>query len=171
MHKKTYFLLFFISLSFLTNGQSIKIGDNFILSKRAYSIYDFQNITALEKWQCVIIDSSNNKDIVYYFVDKKHDTVDISVSQMSYDKNPKFCYSVNDFNLLVKQIGINNTKKILYNNVWIGMSKNNAILSWGKPNDINTTITKNITVEQWVYGDNSNSYLYFTNGKLTAIQN
>ncbi len=53
----------------------------------------------------------------------------------------------------------------------IGMTKKQVIekTSWGKPNDINITITKYGKHEQWVYGQGS--YLYFENGKLTAIQN
>lgn len=41
--------------------------------------------------------------------------------------------------------------------------------SWGEPESVNRTITGNVTHEQWVYGDGN--YLYFTNGKLTSIQN
>ena len=41
--------------------------------------------------------------------------------------------------------------------------------SWGKPDDINTTIGSYGTHEQWVYGNGY--YLYFENGKLTNIQN
>jgi hypothetical protein len=41
--------------------------------------------------------------------------------------------------------------------------------SWGKPDDINRTITAYGTREQWVYG--YRSYLYFDDGILTAIQN
>lgn len=53
--------------------------------------------------------------------------------------------------------------------VSIGMTKSEALASnWGKPNDINRTTTANGTEEQWVF---DGGYLYFTNGKLTAIQN
>ncbi len=52
----------------------------------------------------------------------------------------------------------------------IGMTKEEVLQSsWGKPNDINKTITEYATSEQWVY-DNSN-YLYFEDGILTTIQN
>lgn len=40
--------------------------------------------------------------------------------------------------------------------------------SWGEPDHINTTITPRGRFEQWVYDDNQ--YLYFTNGRLTGIQ-
>lgn len=51
----------------------------------------------------------------------------------------------------------------------IGMTKAQVISSsWGKPESINTTIVGKITQEQWVYG--LGDYLYFSNGRLTAIQ-
>jgi hypothetical protein len=53
--------------------------------------------------------------------------------------------------------------------VRIGMSKEQAIASWGKPQDINSTSTAFGTHEQWVY--NLSSYLYFDNDTLTTIQN
>ena len=39
---------------------------------------------------------------------------------------------------------------------------------WGAPENINRTTTAQSVDEQWVYG---RSYLYFTNGRLRAIQN
>lgn len=55
-------------------------------------------------------------------------------------------------------------------NARIGMTKNQILnqSNWGKPDDINTTIDAYGTFEQWIYG--SDQYLYFTNGKLTTIQ-
>lgn len=54
--------------------------------------------------------------------------------------------------------------------VHIGMSMPQVLASsWGKPKDIRRTTTANTEREQWIYG--GGNYLYFTNGKLTAIQN
>ncbi|MFE1572715.1 hypothetical protein ACFIQG_12940 [Comamonas odontotermitis] len=54
----------------------------------------------------------------------------------------------------------------------IGMTSGQVMASWGFPTSINTTSIKNHTSEQWVYGNYpDSSYLYFNNGKLTAIQN
>ena len=51
----------------------------------------------------------------------------------------------------------------------IGMTKAQALKScWGRPESVNRTITAHSVTEQWVYG--YSSYLYFTNGRLTAIQ-
>jgi hypothetical protein len=53
--------------------------------------------------------------------------------------------------------------------VLIGMTKAQVIgSSWGKPRDINRTITARGTQEQWVYGG---GYLYFQDDILTTIQN
>lgn len=41
--------------------------------------------------------------------------------------------------------------------------------SWGAPEHINRTTTGGSVEEQWVYG--GGNYLYFTNGRLTAVQN
>jgi hypothetical protein len=55
------------------------------------------------------------------------------------------------------------------NKVSVGMTKQECELSWGKPKDINKTVTGYDVSEQWVYG--SSSYLYFKNGILETIQN
>ena len=54
--------------------------------------------------------------------------------------------------------------------VTIGMSKEDVLASsWGKPNDVNRSTYAWGTREQWVYG--GRNYLYFTNEKLSSIQN
>lgn len=53
----------------------------------------------------------------------------------------------------------------------IGMTMNQVLnkTSWGEPQSVNRTTTRYGVREQWVYGNGN--YLYFENGKLTAIQN
>lgn len=57
----------------------------------------------------------------------------------------------------------------------IGMTPEQVMTetNWGKPTQINRTTTANGIREQWVYRNaaNRSQYLYFVNGKLTAIQN
>jgi len=51
----------------------------------------------------------------------------------------------------------------------IGMTKDEIRGSrWGEPDDINTTINKYGTSEQWVY--NGQGYIYFEDGIVTSIQ-
>lgn len=54
-------------------------------------------------------------------------------------------------------------------NPHLGMSKEEVEASlWGKPLEINRTVTEYSTSEQWVYGQGQ--YLYFTDGILTSFQ-
>ena len=51
--------------------------------------------------------------------------------------------------------------------VAIGMTAEQARLAWGKPGDVNSTITSYGRSEQWVYDGN---YIYVENGKVTSMQ-
>lgn len=65
------------------------------------------------------------------------------------------------------------------NAVRIGMTTSQVRAVWGSPSDINTTQYENYYHEQWVYRYEVSSqyaywaevtYVYFENGKVTAIQ-
>lgn len=83
-------------------------------------------------------------------------------------ENFRFLYPHNEAVSLMKRYGQPLYKKALSGVVSIGMSKDLCELAWGKPSNINTSIG-GTNREQWVY--EGRSYLYFTNGKLTTIQN
>lgn len=53
----------------------------------------------------------------------------------------------------------------------IGMTESEVkeLYSWGIPDHVNTTTTNNGQSQQWVY--KGNRFLYFSGGKVTAIQN
>jgi hypothetical protein len=53
--------------------------------------------------------------------------------------------------------------------VVIGMTAEQARMSWGEPKSINRTVTARGAEEQWVYGNSG--YIYIGEGKVTAIQN
>lgn len=58
------------------------------------------------------------------------------------------------------------------NRIQIGMTQQQAVAGWGRPNDINRTTTRYGTHEQWVYGEyGERGYLYFEDGILTSFQN
>lgn len=70
---------------------------------------------------------------------------------------------------LYKKFGKADGKIILEGKVRIGMNQVMVLESWGYPsNGINKTTGSYGTHEQWCYG--GGVYLYFTNGKLTTIQ-
>jgi amino acid transporter len=55
--------------------------------------------------------------------------------------------------------------------IWIGMTKDQATESWGKPHEINRTVYSSGVHEQWVMFDSIYTpYLYFENGILTSWQ-
>lgn len=70
---------------------------------------------------------------------------------------------------LTKRFGAADAKDILAGYVKIGWDKERCIESWGYPDKINKDTGAWGVHEQWVY--RSGSYLYFDNGKLSAIQN
>jgi hypothetical protein len=53
--------------------------------------------------------------------------------------------------------------------VFVNMTSEQAILSWGSPKKVNRTTTGRGAEEQWVYG--TGTYLYVRKGIVTAIQN
>ena len=69
--------------------------------------------------------------------------------------------------LKYKKISDSDWKLITEGKVRIGMNKEACELSWGTPEDINSTIGSYGSHEQWVY---DGKYLYFENGILTDIQ-
>lgn len=69
---------------------------------------------------------------------------------------------------LIRKYGKQNALLILNNEVKLGFTKAMCIEAWGKPSEINRTITRYGTREQWVYG--LGCYLYFDGNILSGIQ-
>ena len=82
-------------------------------------------------------------------------------------KNQKAEYAQLEKNY-IKKYGQKTYNKLNQGYYWIGMNKEMATISLGRPNDINRTVGSWGVHEQWVY---NNLYLYFENGKLTSYQN
>lgn len=70
--------------------------------------------------------------------------------------------------VLAELYGQENADLIANKKVKIGMTQEMCLLSWGAPEDVNSTITNGVKFDQWVYS--ITSYLYFENGVLTTIQ-
>lgn len=69
---------------------------------------------------------------------------------------------------LEKIYGVSNAKRILERAIWIGMTANMAVQSWGRPQKTNTIAGTFGKHEQWIYPNNV--FLYFDNDILTAWQ-
>ena len=55
--------------------------------------------------------------------------------------------------------------------VILGMSADEVVRSWGRPQRVNRTVTGSNTTEQWVYRESRDAqYLYLENGVLRSAQ-
>jgi len=166
----------FIVVGFFEKQKKQLPGQEFVLTNRILKVSTGRGldittgkpltITTGEKWIC--------KDIT---IEEKYYELALVISNsigetttVSYDAvfdDRKFAYTLLQANNYRENFGNENLDKILQAKVTIGMTKEMCRLSWGKPKSINETITSENKTEQWVYAD---SYLYFENGILTAIQ-
>lgn len=68
----------------------------------------------------------------------------------------------------ISKYGQTNGEKIAKGLIWIGMSEEMLLDSWGKPNDINQTVTRYGSRKQYVYS--GSQYVYVVNGIVDAWQ-
>jgi hypothetical protein len=62
-------------------------------------------------------------------------------------------------------------QRVLDKKIWIGMSEDVLLESWGKPNRINRTVSAYTVHKQYVYGRFPyNSIVYVVNGVVTTLQ-
>lgn len=57
--------------------------------------------------------------------------------------------------------------------VMVGMTSEDAVRAWGRPDKINRTLLANVVREQWVYrraGIGNDQYVYVENGVVVALQ-
>lgn len=70
-------------------------------------------------------------------------------------------------NELIKKYGATIGLKIFEERIWIGMTKEMLLESWGRPNDINRTVGNWGVHEQCIY---TSAYVYVENGVVTSWQ-
>lgn len=70
---------------------------------------------------------------------------------------------------IMQKYGNKYGKLICDGKVCLNMTKEMCVEAWGEPLYVNSTIVRGLVHEQWVYG--WQTYLYFDNNILTAIQN
>lgn len=69
---------------------------------------------------------------------------------------------------MVKKYGEVNGRKIAFGNIWIGMTEEMLLDSWGYPIEINRTAVAGLLKKQYVYANSR--YVYVENSKVTAWQ-
>jgi hypothetical protein len=112
---------------------------------------------------------SQSVDTVYVKDDQFIKTPEYREVLESYDPKAKQRHEAY-YKSLVKKYGSKIGGGMYFGVPTIGMTTRQFFMCRDYPDKINTTETDNITSEQYVY-NNSGEYYYFTNGKLTAIQN
>lgn len=68
---------------------------------------------------------------------------------------------------IISKYGNENGKKILDVKIWIGMTEEMLYESWGKPSEVNRTVTKYGEYKQCIY---YSTYVYIENGVVTSWQ-
>jgi len=73
---------------------------------------------------------------------------------------------------MIRRHGERNAKRIREGEVWVGMTEEMLIESWGTPNSKNITESRFGRSEQWVYrkGQYQNDYIYLRDGEVESIQ-
>lgn len=79
----------------------------------------------------------------------------------------RLCLMPSEFNAIKTNYPKDKFDLLMTGNLWIGMTEADAVISWGIPDNINTTKTATSTEAQYVY---SSRYLYFKDGRLKTIQ-
>ena len=119
-------------------------------------------------WKCVdVAVESQYFGLALILENDAHQQIPLHVDRLDAGIS-KWVISIPSKDYLEKKFGRLKGRFVAEGKVQIGMTSEMCKYAWGEPDHINMTITGGKRTEQWVYG---NSYLYLTNGLLTAIQN
>lgn len=166
----------FIVVGYFEKAKTRYIGTEYILRGRNWidkktEMYDMQNGKPVDfssgtTWKCVDFTIEEKYyELSLIIENSKGERLALSMDNIL--KGVYFAFPKIDADKYKRKFGEENWTSILNGKVKVGMTKEMCELSWGKPKDINQTITEGKKTEQWVYSDN---YLYFDNGILTAMQ-
>lgn len=86
---------------------------------------------------------------------------------LPYEYKNKYGYSRDDRAKYIAEQPAEMQQLIADKQIQLGMTRLQALLSWGMPRDVNPSVGSWGRHEQWVY---RSTYLYFKNDKLTSWQ-
>jgi len=167
----------FVSLGYVVKMKELKIGHFFIVKKNRIdgqplmiNMENGKREVEYDKsiWTCIdiAIESMYSSLSLILENDKKQE-IPFAIDRLQPDEG-SIIIEMPTKDYLEKKFGDEMASLIVQSKVKIGMTKDMCILSWGTKS-INTTIVSGNNTEQWIYS--SGSYLYFTNGLLSGIQN
>jgi hypothetical protein len=156
----------FIVVGFYEKLKKDYIGKKYVFAKNYLTSLDLNTGKPIvfqlgDIWECIDLTIDENLyQLSFVLTDKMGQKLLYNYEYFVPEKFYYF-YTAEEAKKYSKKFGVKIWETILEGNVKIGMTKEMCKLSWGKPKDINTTISSGMKSEQWVYDDN---YLYFTNG-------
>ena len=172
---KKYFFPFIV-VGYFMELRRMKIGNKFVVrgidwSQGIRKMVDVntgkppKNFKAGSTWTCVDVTMEDQLcDIVLNLENEIGEQILLPMDDIN---KAYFVFSLPYSDELKAKFGESDWLRIVSGILWLGMTKEMCEISWGKPDDINSTITSYGTNEQWVYTDN---YLYFENGILVTMQ-
>ncbi len=165
MHTNSNYASFdFVLASALDEAQTILRGQTFWYDNRKIQVEKIHHLDKLtfvgfeieeDNTIRAIVRKTNNN--LYSFELQPHYDVSDMLEDRLFVKNPRSVYKWSN----------KVWDAIAANEVFIGMTRDQVILSWGVPSDYNTYTSSNLVYEQWIY---RHKYLYFWNGKLSSAQ-
>ncbi|MDM1345731.1 hypothetical protein [Myroides marinus] len=166
----------FITVKYFNKVRNSEVGKKFVIRGFNWSLPNpsmvdvktgnpVSDFTAGSVWECTDITIEERYFNLALIL--KNDRGEEILLSNKFSKSNSFVFPLDIAKLYEEKFGKEIWLDILKGNMRLGMTKEMCEISWGKPKDINRTITKGNNSEQWVYKDN---YLYFDNGVLTAIQ-
>lgn len=167
----------FLVVGFYTKLKEQSLGEKFVIGDtKTYfedNTLDFKTGNPIvfgigNKWECIDVTIEEKYfSLCLVLEDEKGQTIKVSYESIVGPKKHSRFFTEEDANRYKIKFGTSIWNLILKGEVKIGMTKEMCRLSWGKPNDINKTVSSGYNSEQWVYSDN---YLYFDGNILKTIQ-
>ncbi|MBM4345962.1 MAG: hypothetical protein FJ100_21520 [Deltaproteobacteria bacterium] len=164
----------FVAMKFFQKQKELRVGRDFITRGRNWNgatkpMTDINTGKPIEfppgaTWKCVDVAIASCNLSMILENDKK-EQVAFPIASQSADH---WIVTAEAATVMAKQFGKDVWAKALAGHVAIGMAAETAEFAWGSPKSKNTTVTNGKVSEQWVYKDGR--YLYFENGKVTAVQ-
>ncbi len=133
------FLFLFTSVSISASSQQYEVGGKFVFHKRMLMSHDDIKYVFGQTWTIIYVEEDNGSLVRSIMLTNHKDTLEIAMGQME-NEYGKLSYSFQEYQALLKKYGLPTLKKILNGTAWLGMTKAQAKMAWGNPDDINTTV-------------------------------
>lgn len=176
---KTFFVSFCLFFCFAAFSQDTMVGKKLMFNR--------VGSTALKKWNVrPFVFMTNSYGVLftivslrepfdgsvlkrYLLVNDKNDSAEAMTFSITSQVKQGNVFTEDEFYTLLAKYPAEKLAALMAGKLELGMNEEEAQIAFGNPEDIHSTITTTGKTSQWVYAGGA-IYLYFENGKLTAIQ-